>query len=364
MARRHLAGGMIVFDGPSHPLAPELWGRSGGIMHVGSGRCWKKDRPEQEVARDMVIIGLNSGADDALLAAMKKAKEGGKYVIGFGSQAAAPEHVQLCDAFFENGVPAGGEQEDLRANVLVDTLNGWCLTAEHVAALTRHGKMPVMAKSFIYEDGRQWWEDRFGKAQFHDDLQIAPIPEGKLARDYITHMRGLLVKFREAELADVRRAAALISAELRRVEKINVSFVSHMTSGYVARGRDAAWATPHYMWDDGEPAIKKFRETVPDGALTVRLGYAGLHRSLADLFVEKKQRMILIYGENVREDWLFSDELQAITVVDIDMGYAMGDSAIAVEGYPFRLFPPSGVMQIVAYESINAEVLAAEGEGQ
>jgi len=44
--------------------------------------------------------------------------------------------------------------------------------------------------------------------------------------------------------------------------------------------------------------------------------------------------------------------------VNIDMGYAFGDACVKIDGYPLKLFPPSGIMQVVAYESINVEVLS------
>ena len=44
--------------------------------------------------------------------------------------------------------------------------------------------------------------------------------------------------------------------------------------------------------------------------------------------------------------------------VTIDMGYAFGDACVKIDGYPLKLFPPSGIMQVIAYESINVEVLS------
>jgi hypothetical protein len=40
------------------------------------------------------------------------------------------------------------------------------------------------------------------------------------------------------------------------------------------------------------------------------------------------------------------------------MGIAFGDASIALEGYPLRILPPSGVMQQVAYQCVNVEVLS------
>ena len=40
------------------------------------------------------------------------------------------------------------------------------------------------------------------------------------------------------------------------------------------------------------------------------------------------------------------------------MGWEFGDACVTIKGYPIKLFPPSGVMQLVAYEAVNVEVLA------
>ena len=44
----------------------------------------------------------------------------------------------------------------------------------------------------------------------------------------------------------------------------------------------------------------------------------------------------------------------------IDLGFAFGDACVAVDGYPIRIFPPSGILQLVAYDAIAAEAAAAK----
>ena len=67
----------------------------------------------------------------------------------------------------------------------------------------------------------------------------------------------------------------------------------------------------------------------------------------------KKQRVMLITGENPRTEWAVPDFCEPRA----DTGAAFGDACVSVEGYPIRILPPSGVMQIAAYETLNAEVL-------
>jgi hypothetical protein len=79
----------------------------------------------------------------------------------------------------------------------------------------------------------------------------------------------------------------------------------------------------------------------------------GMHRDVAELLKKKKNRVVHILAENPRPEFRSPDGF----AVTIDMGYAFGDACVPVDGYPILLLPPSGVMQIAAYESLNVEVL-------
>lgn len=41
-----------------------------------------------------------------------------------------------------------------------------------------------------------------------------------------------------------------------------------------------------------------------------------------------------------------------------DLGFTFGDACVSLDGYPIPILPPGGVMQIAAYEAINADVHA------
>ena len=45
-------------------------------------------------------------------------------------------------------------------------------------------------------------------------------------------------------------------------------------------------------------------------------------------------------------------------LMNINMGWQYGDAMITIPGYPVKMIPPSGMMQVVAYENINVETLA------
>ncbi|MDH3583488.1 MAG: hypothetical protein OER86_04665, partial [Phycisphaerae bacterium] len=71
-------------------------------------------------------------------------------------------------------------------------------------------------------------------------------------------------------------------------------------------------------------------------------------------FAQKKQRVILLTVPSPLPD--FRPDPGHSYPVTIDLCYAFGDACVTLEGYPIRLFAPSGIMQVVAYECINVEV--------
>ncbi len=62
VAARHVAGGVIGFAFNGQTLQQELFGRSGGMVHVGFERPFSQNRTDAEKARDVGIIGPLSTA--------------------------------------------------------------------------------------------------------------------------------------------------------------------------------------------------------------------------------------------------------------------------------------------------------------
>jgi len=367
IAERHAGGGMIGFPWIRQTLGVELYGRSGGIMHVGFDRPWKEDRTDAEKARDIAILGWDRPPDAGDLDAVKREKQRGCYVVGFGPRE-MPElapHAAACDAWIDAGTGADDRVVALadgsragRINPLANALGGWALTGEIVAALTRAGRMPVMWKSWLCPDGRAWSDPYFRKKPFHDDYRIAPIAAGELTRAYLDRIRFLLRRFEATQLAGIRAAAGHVARELDAGRKTIIASAGHMPMYYVGQYEDRAWAVHHGVDAFLASLMEGYGRDTPDGALVVRLGETGIHRDLAELMRRKKQRVILMTAENPDPDasgrgmeWLEA----------IDMGYAFGDACVPIPGYPIRVLPASGVLQVAAYESLDVEVLSLRG---
>jgi hypothetical protein len=361
LAERHLQGGIIGFPWNGSTLEQELIGRSGGVMHVGFDRAWKAARSPEEKAKDMVMFAWDAEPKPDDLKRLNESREKGVFVIGFGAKRSSKlaGHIAACDAWIDSG-----SGDDDRVVVLetgrkvgktehfTNAVNGWMLTGEFVSALTRQGKMPTMWKSWGIADGHAWSDRYFTKMQFHDDLQIPPVATGELGRQYVERIRYMVERLKRTELTRLETMAAKIEAELTAGRKTMVASAGHMVMNYVGRFDDALWAENHELHDNVESQMKEFEKKTPDRALVVRLDANGLHRSVHELFQRKQQRVLLITAENPRTEF----EIPASYDSRVDPGFTFGDACVQVDGYPIRILPPSGVMQIAAYEAINVDV--------
>jgi len=364
IAKRHLAGGAMTWSWNSQGLQQELFGRSGNFVNFGPGREWKKDRTAEEKANDIILTGWERAPGGGELAERKTAKAAGADLASFGPRdlPALKELVDLSDAWFDTGTGADDRMVTLpdgskagRGNFVANALNGWTLMAETVAALTRAGKMPTMWKSYSYPDGREWGDKYLYKQQFHDEFTVPPMVAGVLGKAFLTEMRANLDRFGAKQGAQVTQAVNEIVAENKAGRKVAVASMGHAPWTYVSFYEDAKWGFNADLHDNSEDQIKRFNQNTAEGGLVLRLGYSGMSRKEQDIFAAKKQRVLLISTLNPNED----AKIPATIPLFIDMAWAYGDTTVSVPGYPIKLFPPSGIMQAVAYESVNVGVLAA-----
>ena len=361
IAERHVRGGLIGFPFESQALAQDLWGRSGGIMHIGFSRPWKADRAADEQANDVGIVGYDAAPGPGDLKVLQELKGRGVYLVGFGPKqmTALSGIVSTCDAWFDTGFGEDDRVVDLgsgkrvgHGNVGANAIHGATLIAEVVGALTRHGKMPTMWRGFAYADGRAWGEKYFGKTQFHDDFRVTALAAGELGRRFLTQIRYPIRRIR-AQSEQLRRAASLMSDEIAAGRKIFVVWQGHMPPMYIAKNHDDQWATAVELHPFLPQQVDLYRQTVPDGALVLNLGYHGLDPIEAAVRREKHHRVIHMSGHHPDPAWQPADE----TLLRIDLGFAFGDACVTLDEYPQRLFAPSGIAQVIAYEAIKAELV-------
>lgn len=362
MAERYIKGGMIDLPFNDQPLMPELIGRSGGIMHIGGGRGWKKadERTDEEKANDMAILGFSQVPHHNDVSLLKGLKEKGVYIVGIGPRdmKGIDEIMALCDAWLNAGTGADVILKDShgqavgRFNDFAVTISGWVLTAEIVGALTREGRMPTMWMSWALPDGKDWSGKYYSKQQFHDDFKIRPYKEGELGGLFLDHATTLLKFVRETEVPDMLKAADLIAAETKAGNKTVAAWAGHMPQQYLGRFEDKRWAQVQEVHASLDSQLENYAKKTADGALVLRVGYQGLSEKIVKIMREKNQRLILMAGRHT--DPAFAIPEDALVV--IDMGYELGDAMVPIDDYPIRLFPPSGFMQAAVYNAIDAAV--------
>lgn len=360
-AERHVRGGIIGFPWIGSTLEQELIGRSGGVMHVGFDRCWDPERTAEKKTNDMVFFAWDAAPKPNDIKLLNDFKEKGMLVIGFGARNSAKlePHVAACDVWIDSGSSDDDRVVQLtngrragKTEHFTNAVNGWVLTAEFVAALTRSDRMPPMWKSWATTDGRDWSQRYFGKSQFHNDVTVPKVAPGDLGRQYLERIRYMVGRLKRTQLQQLRAMAAQIDLELKSGRKTMVASAGHMVMNYVGRYDDALWAENHEVHDNVDAQMSGFEKTTPDGALVLRLDTNGLHRSIHDLFQGKHQRTLLITAENPRPEFRVPPGYD----LRVDLGFTFGDACVSLEGYPIPILPPSGVMQVAAYEAINVEV--------
>ena len=361
VAQRHLKGGVIGFAPANYqPLGEEMTGRAGGMVNLGFDRVWTTDRTAAQKANDVALIGWERPPGPNELAQMQDLKKQGMYVIGFGPKAMPEltEHVKLCDAFFDTGkvddrvvmLPDGSKAG--RSNHMINALQGWVFIAELVSALTRQGKMPTMWKSYFCADGLEWGNKYFRKMQFHDDYTVAPIAAGILGKAYLAQMRGIISQFKQSQLKTVDKAVSIFYRQAKAGKKTLILTYGHMPYLYIGKYEDARWAKLiDFQVPQQLPALQAEKT---EGLPVLRLGYYGDKPELKEALRSQKMRLIYIGADNPREGWQVPEERELY----INMGIPFGDACVPIKDYPIALFPPSGIMQIVAYESVNVEMLA------
>ena len=353
IADRHVAGGAIGFPfNNTQPLTHDLWGRSGGMIHLGFDRPWKPDRSDAEKAQDVVLLGYHYPPKPGELDELRALRARGAYVLGFGPRgdASLAEAVATSNAWLDT--TTGGPP---LADALSNIVHAWCLKAEVVGALTRRGKMPTMWLSMAVPGWQEWTAKYLGKLQFHDDLTVPPVPAGELATRYLRSLRHTLRRLRLTQPAALHAAAKLVKDEQAAGRPTYVAWTGHLGYGN-PNPYDAPWAKVLEVPPGYEPSIATWRTGTPDGALVLRVGYLGQHPADAQAFRDKKQRVIHLAGHPGDDPAYRPDP--AAQACSVDLGFAFGDACVNVEGYPIRILPPSGVAQLAAYGAIAAQVAA------
>jgi hypothetical protein len=223
--------------------------------------------------------------------------------------------------------------------------------------------MPPMWKAMLWKNDWEPWSSKYqGKFKFHEDLFVPPLPPGTLGKRFLDQMRWHMRKFGNTQLEQVAKAAGLIAQEHAAGKKTVVTIAGHCMFDTVGKYEDGVWAqgVSFHGWAPHE--TRAYVAKMPRDSLTLVLSYCGFHKEAWATFMGAGQkRLLLVTSENDPRQYPELEGPREECLAVIDMGHAFGDACTRIDGYPIRVFPPSGIMQAVAYEAVNVEVLAKIG---
>jgi hypothetical protein len=192
--------------------------------------------------------------------------------------------------------------------------------------------------------------------QFDDAYRVTPQPAGELGNAWLRQLRYPLRRMMQTQCDALAAAGQELHRDLAAGRKVVVVWQGHLAPGYVGHFGDA-WAIPAECHPFLDSQMADYRKATPDGALVVSLGSAGLDPAETAMWRSKHQRVIHLCGDHPDPAWRDYGAVAA----HVDLNYALGDACVALDGYPARLFAPSGVLQLAAYDAI---VSAADGSAE
>jgi len=378
VAKRYEAGGRldVILNSnngwPGQGPQAELTGRSGGIIDLGARYVPDGElagRTPEQIRNDVIIIGWQRAPTPGDVERIKLYQGRGAKILGFGPKGlpTLAECEKLCDYWIDTGLGADDRvltlDDGLRAghgNSLANLINGWTFTAEFIGALTRHGKMPPMWKAMLYQnDWEPWYLKYGGKVRFHEDLYVPPLAQGELGTRFLNQIRWHLRKFENTQLGEVQKAAGIIADEHAKGKKTVVTVAGHCMFDTVGQYEDAAWAqeVSFHGWVPYE--TRAYLAQAPRDSLVLVLSYCGFSKGAWGAMMGNGQkRILLVTSENDAKEFPEFDGPKDECLAIIDMGHAYGDACTRIDGYPLLVFPPSGIMQAVAYGAVDVEVQA------
>jgi len=222
-------------------LVGEFSGRAGGLARTSRPRDVEKAN-----WRGVVLFFPREAHLPDDLSNARDFRARGLMVIGFGGPtiAAAARNAGVdWDAFIANhAAPADGLFTTESGETIVPTdatasiTALWTWTGEFVAALTRLGKMPVMAQS-IMVPGAAERARKYRGLTFHEETP-APVEAGRLGQEYLVEMRKCLAAVHAEEMPKIRELAELAVAKRRQGRGVHVFAHGHAIRHLVGVAHD------------------------------------------------------------------------------------------------------------------------------
>jgi hypothetical protein len=344
-------------------LVGEFTGRAGGLMRTSRTRDIER--------ADWKGVVLFFPREETLAGDLAEAKElcKGRMVIGFGGSAvqkAAQDAGVEWGAFIENHAapggglfPAEGGTTVVPTDPTADTVALWTWTGEFVGALTRLGKMPVIAQS-IMVPGAEERARKYQRLKFHDQAP-ARVEAGVLGHEYLVELRKCLTAVHDQEMVNIRKVAELAAAKLREGRGVHIFAHGHAIRYLIGIPHDPGF---FHQVNRGLFELKD-DPGIAGGDFVFCLGY---DRIFQGWYFEDATARMRAAGAVMA--WSMAQYNQdpdtgpsAVPKDEILVGqhWELGDAVATVPGYDVRILPPSGVIAEAILYMTQAEMLAILG---
>jgi len=357
---------MMPGGGYQYPMH-EDWGgfvaeacdRAGGLRHIQpvplSGDLTDKD---------VVIVGTLDLHPDDQYTQLKSYKDNGALIIVFGSKESRVS--QLADYLVDNGLPTGlSPVMDVGSGTpvgptagIANVINMWVFIAEYVAAVTRQGEMPTLWQS-MFVPGAAQRNEKIGEYMFHPDMRIMPIEPGILGLQYITEVKGFLVKIKANERDKFPQAGSLMAETVASGNKIVGGVIGHfMTS----QRRMPSFPKDLFTIIENEYGADPLRGVLEKGDTWFHIGYSMYPERELKYAREVGASTVAVFTPgptDIGEGLPVPIDYSLIDVY-INPYWQHGDAVVEVPDYDTKILPPSGVVMSTCYWMLIGETLAAQ----
>ena len=370
-AVKYATGDWNIAGGGDYGVLTEACGRAGGIMALkwGYPPRYLKVGPENKC---VMLFALREDHYEEYLKNTKKHLAGEHaFLVVMGPSdlvKRAEEDGMPMDASFvvptaeNDGLFRGEDDKWLVPTTPTASMAAlWAWTSEFVAACTRHGKMPVMHQSYAVPGAKERAEKL--KDQKFYPKKATPVPEGKLARQFLRKLRADVREFYQNEKDKLARAVNMAWDARQNGNELYAFVHGH---SIVMQQVNYPHSPGHLTQINKNWFEQKDKITLQPGDFVFCLGYD--HRFNGGRYGK--------WDEEAREAgatlvWCLADykeeEIAPIKQAGelfINQHWDYGDAVVEVPGFPLRICPTSGHIAQGILRMFSAGLLAREKEEQ
>ncbi len=334
-AKRVIGGGKFFVGGTQGEFAAECTERAGGL------KITTPLGDHTPAAGDVVLFGVRGPIDSATGQKLAKWSDAGTQLVLFGHSGALIVKHLNNDTWLDCGKTPGLRVGDkiCPTDTVVNLANVWAFTGEFIAACTRRGKMPVVYESYGLPGGRER-AAKLGKTTFHDDLKIAPIAAGVLAKEYYEHIDHSLDSLEKGDGRAVEQIASWIATA--GPAQCTAQIIGHIF--------------PLHCQDPRAPqliaTLKGEVATVVPTAVVLHIGYQKPPTTLLDAMAKHPFKFFYSAVD-------LGPQLTLGNLLRFNPQWPLADACVEIPGYDVPALPESGVINAGIYWSIIAQAATA-----